>query len=223
MGIRGVVAVVFLGFVPAALVLLYIEWSIRQGLFALDFHNSSWPAGRAVLHGNFDYNVLFARADPFIYPPLTAVLLAPLAALPVGVADGLYTAGSILAVMLAMRAFNVRDWRCYGAAFLWPPVLGAIEAGNLSLPLVGGIGLIWALRARIVPLGLAVAVLVSAKLVLAPLVLWLVLTRRFRAAIWSAFFFVTLNVLAWIAIGAGSFRAYLRLLQEHTHQQEDKK
>jgi hypothetical protein len=166
-----------------------------------------------VLHGNFAYPTdLNAVADPYVYPPLTAILFTPFALLPVAVAELIYTALGILGVFVALRAFGVTDWRCYGAAFLWPPVLSAIQAGNITLLLLCGIGLAWVFRARAPLLGLSVAVLVSAKLFLWPLALWLLATRRFRAAAWAAGLFVVLNGLAWTIVDAGSVRAYLGLL-----------
>ena len=193
-----------------------IEASARQGIFALDFQHSSLPAGRLVLHGNFAYNPDFRGVDPFVYPPLTAVLLAPFSALPVWAADALFTAVAIVAAVFALRAFGVDDWRCYGAAFLWPPVLAAVQAGNLSLLLLGGIGLAWVLRTRPFALGLTLALVISSKLFLAPVALWLLVTRRFRAAAWASVMFAALNVAAWFAIGAGSLSAYVDIVQRHT-------
>jgi hypothetical protein len=60
--------------------------------------------------------------------------------------------------------------------------------------------------------GLLVAVLVSTKLFLWPLGLWLLATRRFRAAAWAAGLFVVLNSLAWRIVDAGSVGSYLGLL-----------
>ena len=211
-----VVPVFLLVVLPSVLVLGKIITSLDQGILAADFHRAFWPAGRSVLRGDFAYDPLLLGGDPFVYPPLTAVLFAPIAALPVAVADLVYTAVGILCVFLALRSFGVRDWRCYGMAFLWPGVVASIQAGNLTLLLLGGVGLVWHFRARAVPLGLVVALLVSAKLFLWPLLLWLLLTRRYRAAAWGAFLLVALNAAGWVAIGAGSVSAYVHLLHRLT-------
>ena len=130
------------------LVVLVIQVSIHEGVFAVDFTNSFWPAGRSVLEGNFHYDPHLRPPDPFVYPPLTAAIFAPIAVLPSALAGGLYTAAGVLGVLFALRSFGVRDWRCYGAAFLWPPVLSAIQAANLTLLLLGAIGLVWHIRDR---------------------------------------------------------------------------
>ena len=198
---------------PVEVVTGYVALVHHMGVFALDFHYAFWHTGRDVLHGNFAYPTdLGATADPFVYPPLTAILFAPFAILPLTAAEWVFTALGIVCVGVALRAFGVKDWRCYGAAFLWPPVLSAIQAGNITLLLLGGIGLAWAFRARAPVAGLLVAVLVSTKLFLWPLGLWLLATRRFRAAAWAAGLFVALNSLAWKVVEAGSVGSYLGLL-----------
>ena len=218
--VQRLVSFAFFEVLPVTAVLLVIVASIGQGLFALDFHHAFWPAARSVLDGNFAYDLHFHGEDPFVYPPLTAVLLAPFGVFPVWMADGLYTAVGIVAVIFALRAFGVDDRRCYGAAFLWPPVLAAIQAGNLTLPLLGGIGLMWALRGRPFALGLTAALVISGKLFLAPIALWLLLTRRFRAAAWAGCLFVVMNALAWLAIGAGRLSTYLDFVARHTRGEE---
>jgi alpha-1,2-mannosyltransferase len=206
----------FFAALPLVLVGLIVEVASRNGTLALDFHNAFWPAGRSVLRGNFAYDPSLRGGDPFVYPPLTAVLLTPVAALPLAVAGGLYTALGILCVPFALWSFGVKDWRCYGVAFLWAPVLSAVQAGNLTLLLVGGLGLAWRVRGRTFALALVVAVLVSAKLFLWPVFLWLLFTRRYRAKVESVLLFVVLNAAAWIAVGAGSIVAYVHLLHRLT-------
>ena len=78
-----------------------------------------------------------SRRSPFVsqhYPPLVPVLLVPLTFLP---------SPAILLALLAaacvpvtLWALDVRDWRCYGAAFLWPPVFSGIQTANVTLYLV---------------------------------------------------------------------------------------
>src|SRR5262249_10539385 len=148
----------------------------------------------------------------YVYPPLVAILFTPFALLPLTVAEFIYTVLGILGVFVALRAFGVKDWLCYGAAFLWPPVLSAIQAANIPLLLLCGIGLAWVFRARAPLLGLIVAVLVTAKLFLWPLGLWLLATRRFCTAAWAAGLFVVLNSVAWKLVDAGNVGAYLGLL-----------
>ena len=37
------------------------------------------------------------------------------------------------AVLATLWVLGVRDWRCYGVVLLWPPVLSAIQTGNVTL------------------------------------------------------------------------------------------
>ena len=209
--------VALFGVVPVVMLALVLRSAWEQHIEALDFHGAFWPAGRSVLEGQFAYprsiDVALVEGDPFVYPPLTAVLFAPFALLSRSVADGLYTAVSVGAVLLSLRLFQVRDWRCYGLVLLWPPILGAAQAGNLSLVLTVVLALLWRWRNRAVLAGLTTAVLISAKLFLWPVAIWLLLTRRHAAAAWSGILALALNAVAWWAIGAGSVGHYVHLLR----------
>src|SRR5215475_3899229 len=60
------------------------------GRFALDFRHAFLPAAHAVLHGATPYAAVGSRAvaqgTAFLYPPLSAYLLAPLTLVPTSVA-----------------------------------------------------------------------------------------------------------------------------------------
>src|SRR5919202_1824541 len=94
-------------------------------------------AGRDVLAGRSPFppatRAALAGGTAFVYPPLAAFLVAPFALVPLGAADWLFTGMLVLAVLATLRVCGVRDWRVYGAAFLWPPVFSSIQAGTLSL------------------------------------------------------------------------------------------
>src|SRR5262245_46948969 len=73
----------FFALLPAEVVVGYLALVHHIGVFALDFHYEYWPAARDVLHGNFAYPTdLNAVADPYVYPPLVAILFTPFALLP---------------------------------------------------------------------------------------------------------------------------------------------
>ena len=61
-------------------------------------------------------------------------------------------------------------------------VVHGLFYGNLTVLLVLPLALAWRYRDRARVVGLAVGVAVAAKLFVWPLVVWLLLTRRFRAA-----------------------------------------
>jgi alpha-1,2-mannosyltransferase len=108
--------------------------------------------------------------------------MTPLSALPVRHAVTLYMPMSIAAILLAIRLLGVRDWRCYVLVLFFPFVYESLRHGALGsfLPLL--LALLWRYRDRAVVAGAALAFDVVLKLFILPFVVWLALTRRFRAA-----------------------------------------
>ena len=110
-------------FPALVLSLLFVE-AVRDDAVATDFR-VFYDAAEAVLRGHSPYPSL---DDPtavigrsFVYPPLTALLLAPLTALPEAAAGLLVMALLVAATLVTLRVLEVRDWRCYGVVLLWPP------------------------------------------------------------------------------------------------------
>ena len=66
------------------------------------------------------------------------------------------------------------------------PVLSAVRLGTLTPLLVLALAILWRWRDRRWVAGGSLAVAISLKLFLWPLVVWLLLTRRFRAALCAA-------------------------------------
>jgi hypothetical protein len=210
-------------FVPS---LMYVYMASRA--VAGDRHGSDflsfWQAGRQVLHAQSPYPLLDALpavADqltfqPFVYPAPAAYWMVPLSILPFAVAKTLFLALNIGSIVVGLRLLGVRDWRCHAAAFASVPVLAGSSLGTFSPLLVLGVAAGWRYRETTVRLGAIVAVLIVAKLFLWPLWLWLVYTRRFRAAALSASVGVTLTAAAWWGIGFAGFREYPRLLSRLT-------
>src|SRR5581483_7342074 len=93
-----------------------------------------------------------------------------------------FVVGSAAAVPAALWLLGVRDWRCYGAAFLWPPVLSGVAIGTISPLLLLGVAACWRLRGR-GGLVAAAALTVAAKLFLLPLLVWLWVTGRRAVAV----------------------------------------
>ena len=69
-----------------------------------------------------------------------------------------------------------------------PVVVHGLYFGNLTILLVLLVALAWRYRDEARLAGLALGVAVAAKLFVWPLVVWLLLTRRFRAAAWAVGF-----------------------------------
>ena len=137
-------------------------------------------------------------------------VVAPLTLLPATAAD--YTAAilSLIAFVAALWVVGVRDWRVYGASFLWPSVLGEVRTAHLTLVLCLLLAVVWRTRDRFPFAGLTLGVALALKFFLWPLVIWLAALRRWRdAALAAGFAAVTLLlVLPFI-----SLPEYARLLR----------
>ena len=128
----------------------------------------------------------------------------------------------VVALVLPARRLRVRV-RCGSSACATgaatssrsrsPVVVHGLFYGNLTIaPRPAGrdrVALPRACRDR----GLALGAAVAAKLFVWPLVVWLLLTRRFRAAAWAAGSAVVLVLGAWALIGFEGLRDYPTLLR----------
>lgn len=173
-------------------------------------------AGNQVLQGVSPYEAVTSPdllgGHAFVYPWAAAFLFAPLAALPTWLAGDLFTLGSIGAVVLGSRWLNVpRGW---GVAAL---VLCAPFARNMELGAVNAfffllLAALWRWRERTWVVAGAVTLLIGVKLFLAPLVVWVLLTRSRRCIVttgaslasWFAFSF---------AVGPLSVPTYFDMLR----------
>lgn len=206
-----------LGALPVALLIAFIAGSVHHHP-AYDFR-AVWQAGRDVLHGRTPYPTIHhLRAlrgtdiDQFVYPAPVAVAAAALGVLPFGVAAGLWIAADVACIGLALWVLDVRDWRCYGALLASPAALDAVRLGTMTPVLALLLALAWRWRDQTARCGLVVATALVAKVFLAPLVLWLLITRRVRAAAVAATAAVGLLSVGWLAIGLAGLRDYPSLL-----------
>ena len=217
-------AVAFLGVLPVGVVAALAAIVVTGGRTGSDF-TTFWESGRHVLHGVSPYPQLRSLptvADrvtfsPFVYPPPAAYAMVPLALLPFGAASVLFLLLGLFSLVLSLRLLGVRDWRCYGAAFLAEPVFAAAGNGTISLLLLLGAAAAWRYRDTAVRLGLLVAAVTVLKLFLWPLWLWLLYTRRFAAAAMSAAAAATVTLGSWALLGFAGFHEYPRLLGRLTH------
>jgi alpha-1,2-mannosyltransferase len=184
--------------------------------FGGDFHVAFWPAGDRILDGLSPYvdpsAPEVARATAFVYPAPAAVLFAPFALIGRDAADALFVAIQFAAVALTLRVLNVRDWRVYGAAYLWAAVASGWLTGNVTLLLVLGMAAAWRWRDRPAACGLLIGLVVAFKLFLWPLGIWLLATRRYSAAAWAIGVGTALNLAGWAILGFGELHRYERLV-----------
>jgi hypothetical protein len=200
------------GFCGVILVWLLVK-VIREDAFATDFRYAFWPAGRHVLDGSspFPHVIDFDRL-PFVYPAPAAVLFAPFAELPRPLAEALFTLLLGIAVVVALRLCRVRDPRCYVLAFLWAPVFSALQTANLTLLLAVGLAAVWRLERRPIAAAVVAACLVSLKVFLWPVVVWLAVRRGARPLVTSIVVAPAAMIASWSTIGFAGLRQYPHLM-----------
>jgi alpha-1,2-mannosyltransferase len=187
------------------------------GDFLWDFRKEFLPAGRAILQGDSPYPAslsdLASHAN-YVYPPLAALVLAPFTWLPQPLAEGIFVALTLAAPALALWLLRVRDWRCYGIVYLWPPLLGGVSLGTLSPLLALAVAAGWRWRSSAAALGAAIAAAAVAKLFLWPLLVLFAAGGRWRAGLVSVVVACLAVLASWALIGFAGLTAYPRLLQE---------
>lgn len=188
----------------------------RFDTYGFDFRGTLWEPARDVLDGVSPYphpdDPSIVTGSPSVYPPLAILALVPLGRVDFEAAYVLWALVLIAAVAGALRLVGLRDWRCYSLALLSPPVVHGVFYGNIMLLMLLPLALAWRWREDAGRVGVAVATLVAVKPFLVPLVLWLVLTRRFRAAAIAVVSAAALILLPWAVIGFDGFLDYPRLV-----------
>ena len=228
--LRQVLAVAFLGVAPIVATAVVLGLAIGDDA-AFDFRQF-WQGGRDVAHGVSPYPepgslpdaAAAAELDPhgiqetfrFPYPAPTALALAPLGALPFALAATIFTLLLLAATPAALLVLGVRDWRCHGAACLSITTIGAVRLGTLTPLLLLGLALAWRYRDRARVVVPVLAAVISFKLFLWPLVVWLAATGRVRSAAATLAVAAVGTVGAWAVLGFAGFRDYPELLSRLT-------
>jgi Glycosyltransferase family 87 len=182
-------------------------------------------AAHAILHGQSPYPALtdpdFMRGAGYVYPPLTAQASIPLTALPLHVAGVSMMVLLVGALLGTLWILGVRDWRCYGMPLLWPPVLSAIQTGNITLLMGLAAALVWRFRDREYAAGAALGISLAAKLFLWPVAGWMLATRRWRATGSGIAVAVVALAVTWGAIGFAGLAGYPTLLHSWSNYADD--
>jgi hypothetical protein len=194
-----------------------VAMSAAEGLLAWDVRFAYLPAAEAVLDSVSPYPAL---DDPiledqkgYVYPPQLLFLLLPLTVLPVWLASALVAAVLLGLVALTLYVLDVRDIRCYAAAYLWVPTISGVLLGNISIPLAFALALLWRYRDRVGGSALALGLAVGAKFLFWPMYVWMLATHRLRAAALSVVVGVAVTLGAWAIIGFAGWSEYPDLLR----------
>jgi hypothetical protein len=187
--IRNLLPLALFGVAPIAFTIAALWVAHTDDLIALDFHNELYPQAKDVLDGTNPYPAADADLSSganAIWPIAAVLPVVPLALLPPGVADWLFTAVELACLVGTLLILGVRDWRIYGATLLLPPVINAVQTGNATLPLAVLCAVAWRYRSSRLAPGLAVGAALAIKFFLWPLAIWLVAVRRPAAAALAA-------------------------------------
>jgi len=213
-------AVLLFGALPLVALYLVFHNAVGDGKVT-DFENAFHPAAKAILNGDSPYtspdDPQLAAGTEYVYPPLTALASIPFVAAPAEVAGVIVMGLFVAAVVATLYVLDVRDWRCYGLAFLWPPVISAVQTGNITIPLALGAAVVWRFRDDARAAGAGLGLTLAAKLFLWPLALWLASTRRVAAAVIGLAAGAVALVVSWAVIGfagVGDYPDLLRRVQE---------
>ena len=125
----------------------------------------------------------------------------------------LFTLLLVAATIGALLLLGVRDWRCYPVALLYPVTLEAVEYGAIGPLLLFFLALMWRYRDRIGTSAASAGAAVVLKLFLWPVLVWLAITGRARAAVAATLGAIALALLSWAAIGFAGIGDYPHLLR----------
>ena len=195
----------------------FIVFSLGAELLAWDVRFAYLPAADAILDGRSPYpdldDPILEDQKGYVYPPQLAVALLPLTTLPIDLVALVVTAGMLAMLFVTLRLLSVRDVRCYAAAVLWMPVASGLLLANISIPLALALAVVWRYRDRVRQPAVALGFAVSAKLLLWPLFVWTLATRRLRTTLWALAIGLFVTFVAWAAIGFDGLGGYLDLLR----------
>jgi Glycosyltransferase family 87 len=220
-GVTRGLSICLFGLVPALLLAAFTLGTIHRHP-AVDFH-AFWQASRAVLDHRNPYTTAAhlrtlppMHIDEYVYPPALAILITPLGLASFATGAVIFTILTILAIAASLYLLEVRDWRCYGVAFASQPVLDSVAFGAIGPVMLLLVAAAWRWREQTVRAGICIGAAGALKLFLLPTILWLVVTRRFRAATIAAVTASVMIVGGWLMIGFAGMREYPGLLSTLT-------
>lgn len=201
---------------PAVVVVTLFATAISAEGIAMDFRQF-YRAAEKILAGESPYlpagEPLLWWGGPYPYPPLPALTAIPLTLLSLEAAGLVVMAALVLVVPATLAVLGVRDWRCYGIVMLWPPVISAIQTGNVTLWFGLALAVAWRFRDRWAPSSAALGLTLAVKFFLWPVVVWLAATRRYAAAVASCVIGAALLVASWVPLGFAGFVDYPDMLR----------
>lgn len=175
-----------------------------------------FDAAHAMLNGANPYagntaHALLVKDNPYVLPPLIGELAIPLIALPYWAAVAIFNLLSVAAMVGALRLIGVRDPRVYAVALYSLPFIDSLWLGQPDGMFAVALAFAWHRRDSNAS-AVAVGFVIAAKLLLWPLLAWLLLTRRYKAAIVATATASAILIGSWALIGFDGMSGYLHRL-----------
>ena len=203
------------GFAVVLLVLL-LAFGWRLGTFDFD---ALLQGARAVRAGHGPYpplsSAVFRTGHGFVYPDLVAWAFAPFTLVPRGWASGCAVVVSVAAVVGGCALLGRRGPAPAALVLVASTTIVGLQMGTLNALFFLGLAAAWAHRDRVQVVGVVVAMVALGKLFLLPMIVWLVATRRYRAAAVASAVFVTALGLGFVVgpLGPAGYAHLLSVLQ----------
>jgi alpha-1,2-mannosyltransferase len=190
---------------------------LDPGSIGFDFRGAFLPAADAVLDGESPYPPVegpeLASQTAYVYPPLIAYLVVPFTFVPETVASILAVLGVAALLAATLVVLGVRDVRCYAAVLLWAPTTNALHMASSSALLAFAAALAWRYRATTWPLAASMGLAVATKLILWPLLVWTVATRRLRPTVYAVLIGGGVTLATWAVLGFEGLERYPAMLR----------
>lgn len=222
--LRRILGYTVFGVLPAVFLVGMLWTWIGDSDTGFDLRYAFLPAARDVLDGVSPYPAL---SDPvvhqqaaYVYPPLVALVTVPLTAVSTSTAVYVGLFASIALVPLILFVLGVRDPRCYLVALVWGPVDDSFANVTISIALALVLAAAWRLRDSERWSGGLLGLAVVTKLFLAPLLVWPLAMRRWRATLVAVCSAAGLALASWAVIGFAGIGSYARLLRKVTDLEE---
>jgi alpha-1,2-mannosyltransferase len=209
----------------AAFLLSYSRHGVGFGPYRIDLGVYRF-GGRTWLRGGDLYGQVLVTAGlrlPFTYPPIAAVVLAPLALLPMTAAGAVLTVGSVVLAAVVLGVFLRRlagraAGSLWAAGWLLPPALllepvrSTLAYGQINIVLMALVTLDCLTAEPRWPRGALTGLAAALKLTPAAFVLFFLLRRDYRAAATAAVSFAAVTAAGFVLAGPDSVRYWTAIV-----------
>jgi alpha-1,2-mannosyltransferase len=209
----------------AAFLVSYSRHGVSFGPYRIDL-GVYRMGGRAWLRGGDLYTQVLVTGGvrlPFTYPPVAAVVLAPLALLPMTAAGAVLTAGSVALAAVVLGVFLRRlagpaAGSVWAAGWLLPPALllepvrSTLAYGQVNIVLMALVTLDCLTAEPRWPRGALTGLAAAVKLTPAAFVLFFLLRRDYRAAAVAAGSFAAVTAAGFVLAGPDSARYWTAIV-----------